>query len=184
MDDRELLNRIAELPREIRPATEVWPRISARIGRPDARSPGRNAGRRGWALGAVAAVAVAALALNLMPVKRQSHEEAPMLAEQSRPAQAVPYGGFMASSEAEYQAAFREFIAVGDSREQLPVTAVEQIETGWADLMHAETALSGALAENPNDPFLNNRMLELRARQLGFLKQLATLERSNRRLTI
>ena len=90
----------------------------------------------------------------------------------------------LSGSEAEYQAAFREFIATGESRETLPPLAVEKIETGWADLQRVESALSDALAQNPNDPFLNRRMLELRERQLGFLRQLAALDHSNRRLTI
>ena len=77
-----------------------------------------------------------------------------------------------------------QFIAVGDSREQIPATTVEKIETGWADLVQVETALADALEQNPNDPFLNKRLLELRARQLGFLRQLAMLDHSNRRLTI
>jgi hypothetical protein len=44
--------------------------------------------------------------------------------------------------------------------------------------------LAAALEANPNDPFLNDRMLELRARQLGFLQRLATIDLENRRLTI
>ena len=51
-------------------------------------------------------------------------------------------------------------------------------------MMRTEAELAGALEANPNDEFLNGRMLELRSRQLGFLKQLAALDRNNRRLTI
>ena len=87
-------------------------------------------------------------------------------------------------SEAEYLAAFREFVTVGDSRDRIPAQTVEQIETGWAELQQVETALEDALALNPEDPFLNKRMLDLRAKQLGFLRQLAALDHSNRRLTI
>jgi hypothetical protein len=36
----------------------------------------------------------------------------------------------------------------------------------------------------PNDPFLNDRLLQLRARQLGFLQRLATLDLNDRRMTI
>jgi hypothetical protein len=90
----------------------------------------------------------------------------------------------IAGSEAEYLAAFREFIPVGDSRSRLPAQAVEMIETSWTELTNAESELAAALEQNPNDPFLNKRMLELRARQLSFLKQLAVLDFNNRRLTI
>ena len=90
----------------------------------------------------------------------------------------------MEGNEAEYQAAFREFVAIGESRERLEPLVVEQIESSWADMLRTENELSSALELNPNDPFLNMRMLELRERQLGFLRQIASLERKNRRLTI
>jgi hypothetical protein len=83
----------------------------------------------------------------------------------------------------EYRAAFREFIAVGLARPNLSPRTIETIETGWADLRAAENELAAALAANPRDPFLNDRMLALRARQLDFLQQLALLDQNNRRLT-
>jgi hypothetical protein len=49
--------------------------------------------------------------------------------------------------------------------------------------VQAERALQSALDEHPGDRFLNQKMLELRSRQLGFLRQLAGLDHSNRRLT-
>ena len=88
------------------------------------------------------------------------------------------------ATEAEYQAAFREFITVGDARQDLPLETIENIEMGWADLVAAEEALTTALADNPGNPFLVQKMLELRSRQLAFLKNLAGLDRTNRRMTI
>lgn len=191
MNEQELLKRIAELPREIRPEGDPWEKISARLDdktfAPEARpvSARRGSWLQSWPLRAVAALAVVAIAAVLMtgpePVQQQP------VVSQSTNARAVSSAAIpvvLAGSEAEYQAAFREFIAIGDSRNQIPVTTVEKIENGWADLLQVETALSDALAQNPNDPFLNKRMLELRARQLGFLRQLASLDHSNRRLTI
>ena len=187
MNEKELLKRIAELPREIPPENDPWQKISARL---DERSlsagdtrPERGPGRFVWQ--AVAALAVLAVAVTLLKGPEQATER-PALSQ--APEQqlvnyvAMPYA--LAGSEAEYQAAFREFIPVGDSRERLPALTVEKLETGWADLRQVETALADALAQNPNDPFLNKRMLELRAKQLGFLRQLAALDHSNRRLTI
>ena len=86
--------------------------------------------------------------------------------------------------DAEYQAAFREFINVGGTDHNLAPQTIEKIEMGWAELRVTEAALANALEDNPGDLFLNERMLELRARQLGFLKQLVTLDRNNRRMTI
>ena len=47
-----------------------------------------------------------------------------------------------------------------------------------------ENALTAALEESPDNAFLAARMMELRARQLGFLQQLAALDQDYRRLTI
>ncbi|MFC1695850.1 hypothetical protein ACFL1C_06975 [Pseudomonadota bacterium] len=90
----------------------------------------------------------------------------------------------LSTADAEYVAAFREFITIGKSGADLSPQTVEKIEGGWADLRTTEEALAAALEQNPGDLFLNERMLELRARQLGFLKQLAALDRNNRRMTI
>jgi hypothetical protein len=51
-------------------------------------------------------------------------------------------------------------------------------------LRQTETELTAALVMRPNDPFLNDRLLQLRARQLGFLQRLATLDLNDRRMTI
>jgi hypothetical protein len=90
----------------------------------------------------------------------------------------------LTGSEAEYRAAFREFIPVGSARPNLSPQTLAVIETGWAELRQTETELTAALAMRPNDPFLNDRLLQLRARQLGFLQRLATLDLNNRRMTI
>jgi hypothetical protein len=101
--------------------------------------------------------------------------------------QAVLVGGLagaLTASEIEYQAAFREFISVGKSREILPQQVVLNLTAGWADLSAAETALTNALRDNPGNSFLSAKMLELRSRQLDFLKQIASLDQNSRRITI
>lgn len=186
MKEQELLKRIAGLPREIRPRHDAWDRISERLD--EVENPvGPEAGRHrrwlpGWPVRAVAAAAVLAVVVVSLTGGPEPIDREPALSQVAEPAAVTPR--LLAGSETEYQAAFREFIAIGDSRDQIPAPTVEKIETGWADLRQVETALVGALAQNPDDPFLNKRMLELRARQLGFLRQLASLEHSNRRLTI
>ena len=184
MNERDLLNRLAELPREIPPRNDPWERIAARLDEQEAATGG-SAWRgirpfAAWPVRAAAAVAVVAVALSLLPGPGTGPEQA--TAPVNAVASVAP--ARLSGSEVEYQAAFREFIAVRDARERIPAQTVEMIETGWADLRQVEAALADALAQNPNDPFLNRRMLELRARQLGFLRQLAALDHSNRRLTI
>ncbi len=200
MDERQLLERLAGLPREIQPANDVWPAISARIA-------GRPAGSRRipFAALAIAASAVLAVAVGLVlgprwasgPTAAQpavavtapaSEAAAEPLLRTRKPLWSTRETGAtnqtLAASEAEYQAAFREFIGLGESQRNLSPATVQTIESSWAELQETERALQEALAANPDNRFLNQRMLELRARQLGFLKQLAALEQTTWRLTI
>jgi len=184
ISEKQLLSRLAGLPREIPPAHDPWDRIASRLGQETASS--RDASTPVWrrsarVMQAVAALAVLGIAVVLLngpqPGQVQPGDERLALE-----APGIPVA--LAGSEAEYHAAFREFIPVGDAKPELSVMTVETIETGWADLRQVELELADALARDPADPFLNKRMLELRARQLDFLRQLAALDRSNRRLTI
>ena len=173
MNEKELLNRLAELPREISPGRDPWPEISARLERAGAQS-GSKRPAPGWLFKAAAAsvVLVFSAGLLLKPLWNTG------------PAEFTRTPGLLDTMDAEYVAAFQEFNNIGGSRDNLAPETVEKIEMGWADLRLTETALTVALEENPGDLFLNERMIELRTRQLGFLKQLITLDRNNRRMTI
>lgn len=187
--EKELLNRLSRLPREMEPVHDPWEKISGRLHEPVrvGKSGSMERRRPAWPLMAVAASAVLALTVVLLPGKPEpvSGPGQPVVSSASGPPSSPDSMPLVrAGSEAEYLAAFREFATVGDSRDRIPAQTVEQIETGWAELQQVETALEDALALNPEDPFLNKRMLDLRAKQLGFLRQLAALDHSNRRLTI
>lgn len=184
--EQELLQRIAALPREIRPARDPWPEIAARIATPAAR----HSRLPSWGILAAAASLVMAVAAGwLLAPQWSGSRSAPDVTLQVSASAANPRAvsglpAAVAASEAEYQAAFREFIPVGAARTSLSPHTITLIENGWADLRETEQRLAAALEANPNDPFLNDRMLELRARQLGFLQRLATIDMENRRLTI
>ena len=90
----------------------------------------------------------------------------------------------LVASELEYQAAFREFVSVGESREYLLPQTVEKLDAGWVDLREAEAAMTEALRQNPGNAFLSTKLLELRSRQIDFLMQIAALDQNNRRTTI
>ena len=183
MNEKELLNRLAKLPREISPDRDPWPEISARMERSGA--PASSA--PGWWLKAAAAsvVLVFSAGLLLKPLWNTvpSHDSV-AVSSHDGPSEFTGTPGLLDTMDAEYLAAFREFNNIGGSRGNLAPETVEKIEMGWADLRVTETALAVALEENPGNLFLNERMLELRTRQLGFLKQLITLDRNNRRMTI
>ena len=189
MNEKELLQQIADLPREIEPPGDGWPGIEARI-QDESRAPAGRSGLRRPGVWAVAASVLVAFTVGWLggqswrtdptPVNQAGHD---MALQTAVPAQAA-YAQMLAATEAEYQAAFREFIPVGASRGQLSQATLENIELGWADLLAAETALARALSENPADPFLVRKMIDLRAKQLLFLQQLASLDQMNRRINI
>jgi hypothetical protein len=194
LNEQELLKRLADLPREMRPDRDPWPEISARMERSGPAAKRTYSSAPGWMFRAAAAsiflVFAAGLLLKplwntdpLSPEERISHNTA---AESggTGPADTNGTPGLLDTAEAEYVAAFREFINVRGSPDNLTSKTIEKIEMGWTDLRVTETALAAALEENPGDLFLNERMLELRSRQLDILKQLITLDRSNRRMTI
>jgi hypothetical protein len=176
MTERELLDRIARLPREILPPRDPWLAIAGRLDEP---APPARAWAPGWLPRAVAALAVLAVALGV--VFSGADRRAPASAGPALTLAAPP---MIAGSEAEYLAAFREFLPLGDARDALSAVTVATIEDSWSAMVRTEEALRVALAASPDDPFLNQRMLELRARQLGFLRQLAVLDHSNRRMSI
>jgi hypothetical protein len=137
--EQELLRRIAQLPREVSPERDPWAEISARIGQND-RQAGRSGRPAHWRLLAVAASVTLALAVGWLlapeftappPVPSGQAEFA---GNEPGP---EPLSGLRASvraSEAEYQAAFREFIPVGSARTSLSPRTVALIETSWYDL--------------------------------------------------
>jgi hypothetical protein len=179
MNEQELLKQISKLPREVRPENDPWLQISRRLDEEDG-SAGRTASRVMRAVAAIAVVSVTAAVLFNAPWRAPAGAPEP-----SGSLAGIPFAQpLFASSEAEYRAAFKEFITVGESRPALPPPAVVTIESGWAEMRQAEQALATALAGNPDNPFLNERMLELRSRQLSFLRQLAVIDHSNRRMTI
>jgi hypothetical protein len=187
ISDHKLLQRLGALPREIKPDRDVWPAIAQRIGHKETSARQRLSTR--WWKYAVAASVTVVFAGGVVTGRHWdtgSDLEQPglELAAQSQALEDNDTVVALTASELEYQAAFREFISVGESRENLPQGAVENLVAGWADLSEAEAALTKALQDNPGNSFLNMKLLELRSRQLDFLMQIASLDQSNRRSTI
>ncbi len=183
LSEQELLVRLAALPREITPDNDAWPAIAQRIGQEVAGSR-QQPSSRWWRQAVAACVSVVFVAGVL--IGRQ-WDTAPGMAQPgfdlSNQVQAV-WVGALAAGELEYQAAFREFIPVGESQKNLPQQAVENLIASWADLSETEAALTNALRDNPGNSFLSAKMLELRSRQLDFLQQIISLDQNSRRRTI
>ena len=187
LTEQELLERLEALPRELSPAKAAWPAIAQQIG-PQSSAKRQYSSNRWWFRAAAACVAVAFVAGILLgrqwDTAPRSAQPESRLASQAYSPQAAGLTGALVASELEYQAAFREFVAVGESREYLPPQTVEKLDAGWVDLREAEAAMTEALRQNPGNAFLSAKLLELRSRQIDFLKQIAALDQNNRRTTI
>ena len=184
MTEADLVRQLGELPRRIEPRNDPWPQIFDRITSevPPASRPGSS-----W-LRLAAAVALAfALGIFLGKSLQLSSPLAqavdPVAQEDDGSAQSPEFGGALAGAEREYQAAFSEFAMIGQAAELKPAT-LDSIERDWQVMLDAEAALTAALEQYPNNPWLNKRMLELRERQLAMLKLLAGFDRTSRRTEI
>jgi hypothetical protein len=178
-NEEELVEAINQLPRSKEPRRELWPAIEARLGAGSAENSAYGP-RVGWRNQAVAASVAVAFVAGLLFGRQVGIDTTP--AE----TQALPDLVMQATLEAterEYQAAFMEFIPVGTARAVLETQAVENIENTWAELQQAESALLSALRDYPENTYLNQKLLDLRSQQLGFMKQLAMLDQYSRRKT-
>lgn len=183
--EAELVRELGQLPRRIEPGNDPWPEIEARIRQHEIKGSARSVP---WMKLAAAVV----LAFSVGIFLGQSWQSGPlssqiggqMARETDNPYQAPNLGGTLIGTELEYQAAFSEFTTIGESATSLKPATLEAIERDWQEMLDAEAALTTALEQYPNNPWLNKRMLELRDRQLGMLKQLAGMDRVSRRTEI
>ena len=181
LTEAELVRQLGELPRRVEPRNDPWPQIASRISAQPARPSRLTTHWFSLAAGIALAFAVGVFAgKNWQAIPMQSLSEG----EQANPDAASSLGGALAGAEREYQAAFSEFATIGQSAPTLKPATLEAIEHDWQEMLDAEAALGVALDQYPHNPWLNQRMLELRDRQLRMLKQLAGVDRISRRTEI
>ena len=155
---------LASLPRELRPARDLWPDIESRL---------EPRGRRGtWAWQAAAAIALVAVSslitANLVrradtPVARTSTPEQP--AQVTKAAFGPSY-----SLNAEYDTARRQLAADLEQRlASLPPSARQKLQANLAELHRAAAEINAALARQPGDPLLEELLLNTYQDELGVL---------------
>ena len=186
MNDQNVQNEaplagIGELPRSVEPSRDLWPAIQARLDEREVPAPPR----RRWALHAVAASLALAFVAGLL-VGRQAPEGPglPMpgaigVDELAGPAMVAG----LQAAELEFQAAWKGLPPVSMGQPALSLEAEQSIQGSWEELQQAETALLAALEEHPDNPYLGQKLLDLRAQQLQFLRQLHMLDQNSRRST-
>ncbi len=186
---RRLLTRVAELPRSIEPPSDLWPGVAPRLAErtPDhaqeqrgrmsagarAAGPGRRWTPRQWALQAAAAVAFMVLgaALSQFSAGPAPTGDGPPTYGDVRPA-ALSMGRFDAL-EAEYLRAKEDLWLMTYSRhDDLSPVKVETIRRNLLIIDEAISELREALAEDPGNRQLENRLLANHRRSIELLQTL------------
>jgi hypothetical protein len=185
--EQEMLRKIGQLPRERTPVNDPWPKISARISTISRDRVATRGHTRLWPF-AVAATALILVAAALI-VGQSRNSSSPGDSSLSAPAtpelaQQYPAAATTAASEAEYQAAFREFMTSGAAHASPAQPSMDAFGAGWSALRQAEVELQVALNQEPDNQFLNSHMQALRARQLELLQQISAADMAAWRDTI
>ncbi len=176
--NKAIVSALGQLPGDVSPGRDLWPDIQARL-EPRAASSARSAARA-WRWPALAATVAVAFAVGIL-LGRQTHEQPapPMESGAAYPGIAVA----LRAAEQEYLAEWKGFTTVGVAPTLLTPRTREELEASWNELLQAETALLTALDEHPDNPYLGEKLLDLRAQQLEFMRQLHMLDQNSRRET-
>lgn len=187
---------IGDLPRALAPRRDPWPRIERRIASASgAEGPARRAGN-GWRLTAVAASLLAAVLVVMLMLSRQGPDPAGRTDQLASAGTSEPrttgvpvswpaQAGLVQGSESEYRGALVEFrsVVAGGPVDGEPAS-MGSLSRGWAELAAAERELMRALRDYPQNSYINERLVQLRARQVDVLRQIAAADMALRRRTI
>ena len=185
--EQEMLRNIGQLPRELAPVNDPWPEISARISTISGDRVASRAHANLWPF-AVAATVLLLVSMALIvgqPRNSSSTGNSPSYYPASAElAQQYTDAGTSAASEAEYRAAFREFMTSGAAHAVPLQHSMDAFAAGWSTMRQAEVELQAALNQQPDNLFLSAHMQALRARQLELLQQISAADMAARRNTI
>ena len=179
MKESELQNAISSLPRSIRPQRDLWPDINTRLEKTGEGDSGNHKIPL-WRIPALAAAVLLALTGGIFIGRGMDGGPAvPM----TQSIQEYALIGTVMATEREYQAAFSQLVPLDYSGLRLADEEPDALRGSWEDLLQAETSLLAALQQYPSNIYLNEKLLDLRSRQLRFVKQLVLLEQNNWRRT-
>lgn len=182
--DREWMRTLGGLPRQVSPRRDPWPEIAVRIAGEDgvrAETFAARAGRPWWPLAAAAAV-VASLGIVLW---MNAFQPATVSVDSAAlPGRVPAYAGSLRATDAEYRAALQEFGALQSVGLYPDGSFSGHADRGWVTMIEAENELAAALRRDPDDIYIKERLVQLRARQLEMLRQIASASMASRRQTI
>jgi len=155
---------LASLPRELRPARDLWPDIESRL---------EPRGRRGaWAWQAAAAIALVAVS-SLITANLVRRADTPVARASAPDPQAqVTKAAFgpSYSLNAEYDKARGQLATELEQRlAGMPPSARHKLEANLAEMHRAAAEINAALARQPGDPLLEELLLNTYQDELGVL---------------
>jgi hypothetical protein len=185
-DENRPIERLNALPREMTPQNDVWPRILDRIEHVEPAADTGSQRERFWPVAVAAALVMfvaAGVYINKPWQEAGPVSGAPQVAQnESMPMNQDYFAQVSLVGELEYQAALKEFMALGSSASVNGTRTPEWIESGWKALRQVEIELQTALKSEPDNHFLNLKMATLRDRQIDLLKQIALVDNTSRRM--
>jgi hypothetical protein len=182
-NETELIEAISGLPESMPPQRDLWPGIAGRLeARDKAHDEAPRASHRYWRGSAIAASILVAFTVGIL-LGRQAPDAGGPAGISNEELSSLAMVGAVQASEREYQAAFQAFTPVGVNPVWLEQQAAQGIESSWSELKEAEIALLTALEEHPDNRFLNEKLMSLRAQQLAFMRQIYMLDQTSRRNT-
>lgn len=180
IDEREegLLKDLAALPRSRQPEHDAWQQIASRIANEKAservdRSESFRPAMRGWLALAASVLLLVASSVFVMNGSDLSAPSSERTAQAGSDQQLLSEIGARVpadSLEREYQAAFKEFVRLEMTQSGPSADEREAIQQDWQRMLQLEQELQAALAQEPENPWLAQRLRKLRAHQLQLLR--------------
>jgi hypothetical protein len=156
-EDRELLAQIDALPREIKPPSDLWPAIAARIAANERRRARMQRAR--WALTGGLAAALAAAASIAIVASRGA--PASSLALRASPRMTLPAATAPRPGEDAYvEATLALESAFDEQRASLPEETVRAVDASISAIHAAIASTRAALRESPDDEALESALFD------------------------
>lgn len=175
--DKSLLKDLATLPRSRQPEHDVWQEISSRIASEKVLAiQSKNSPMRGWLALAASVLLVAissAFIMNGIELSEPAVHPTAEVRTDHLPLNEIGARVQANSLEREYQAAFREFVRRDLAQSGAAGIERAAIQQDWQLMQQLEQELKAALEMEPENPWLAQRLLQLRAHQLQLLRTIA-----------
>jgi len=172
-----LLKELAALPRSMQPENDAWGAIANRIATGAVKKgANKNPAMQSWlALAASLMLVAVSSVFILRDSATDQPANQPLAAVTAEPLLLNEWGVRVPANsvELEYQAAFREYLGLNLTHTKPDGLAREDIRQDWLLMQELEQELLAALELEPENLWLAQKLMQLRASQLNFLRAIA-----------